>query len=75
MKTVPGIAAVLCKAQNQKLCFRYFTLQFTDRCVRTPNTCLRFMLFYVLFVLCRSVYWLCVCVYFTTATRCLTKCG
>jgi len=72
---MPGIAAVLHEPQSQNLRFKYFTIQITDRCVRTPNTCLRFMLFYVLFVLCRSVYWLCVYVYCTTATRCLPKCS
>jgi len=52
---MPGIAAVLCEPQNQNFSFRYFTLHFSDRCVRTTNTCLRF---------CCSIYCLfCVVLY------------
>jgi len=75
LKTMPGIAAVLRKPQNQKLWVRHSTLHFTDRCGRTPDTCLCFVLFYVLSVLCRSVCWLCVYVYCTTATGCLPNCS
>jgi hypothetical protein len=60
LKTMPGISAVLLEPQNRNLWFRYSTFHFTDRCGRTPGTCLCFVLFYVLFVLCRSVCWLCV---------------
>jgi hypothetical protein len=72
---MPKIAALLRKPQNQNLWFRYFTIHFTDRCVQTPDTCLSFVLFYVLFVLCRSVYLLGVYVYSTTATGCLPNCS
>ena len=37
-----GIPAVLREAQIQKLWLRYFTHNFTDRCVRTPDTCRHF---------------------------------
>ena len=75
MKTMSGIATVMCKPQNQNLWFRYSTLHFTDRCGRTPDTCLWFVFFYVLSILCRYVCWLCVNVYCTTAIGCPQNCS